>query len=110
MISHQELIAIQVTWHRDFIFEYNVAEIYNEIFGRKLNLDQYNENLKKEKELLMESCGDKDNFTLINNLLKAQRNKTLLVKKQGLQNDLENVLEEHLYPTLTHEYKKDNTK
>jgi DNA sulfur modification protein DndC len=66
--------------------------------------------LRVEKELLKESCKAEGDFNLINNLLKAQRNKILLVKKNGLQSDLENILEEHLYPTFTDVYKNDNAK
>ena len=29
LINYQELVAIQVLWHRDNIFNHNVSEIYN---------------------------------------------------------------------------------
>ena len=32
LISHQELVAIQLTWYRDGVFNYKVADIYNEIY------------------------------------------------------------------------------
>jgi len=106
LISYQELVAIQVVWHRDFIFDYSVSDIYNTIFERQIEIETENESLRREKELLKEACSNEDEFKLINNLLKAQKNKILLVKKNGLQTDLENILEEHLYPTFTDVYKK----
>ncbi len=108
LINYQELVAIQVIWHRDFIFDYSVAEIYNEIFDKEIAIEAETESLRLEKELLKASCKEEGDFNLINNLLKAQRNKILLVKKNGLQSDLENILEEYLYPTFTDVYKKNN--
>ena len=101
LISHQELAAIQVTWNRDFIFEFNVSDIYNQIYNRKITFNQGAENIKKEKSILKDVVGDESEFKLINNLLKAQKNKVLLVNKRGLQNDLEEIIEEHLFPTKT---------
>ena len=103
-------MAIQVIWHRDFIFDHSVSAIYNEIFDRQILIDAESEALRKEKEILKECCETEDNFHLINNMLKAQRNKILLVNKKGLQNDIENILEEYLYPTFTDVYKKDRIK
>lgn len=109
LISYQELVAIQVIWNRDFIFDYNVADLYNEIFERQIQIETESESLRKEKEILREVCETESDFQLINNMLKAQRNKMLLVKKNGLQNDIENILEEHLYPTFTDVYKRNNS-
>lgn len=111
LISNQELVAIQVLWHRDFIFDQSVPDIYKEVYGEDLYLPKNNESLKKEKDLLKESCESEKDFDLINNLLKAQRNKILLVKKHGLQNDIEDLLGEHLNPTKSKAYddhKEDN--
>lgn len=113
LISNQELIAIQVLWHRDFIFDLSVPEIYKEVYGEEFHLPKNNESLRTEKELLKDSCETEEDFTLINNLLKAQRNKVLLVKKQGLQNDIEELLTEHLNPTKSihyNEYSEDSFK
>ncbi len=108
MITYQELVGIQVQWHRDFIFEYSVAEIYNEIMGREIEIQGLDKNIELEKELLKESCQDSpEDVRLINNLLKAQKQKTLLVKKMGLQNDLEEIIEEHINPTITKYYGED---
>jgi DNA sulfur modification protein DndC len=102
LISHQELVAIQVIWHRDYIYEYNVSDLYNEIYGKKIDFDKSNHHIKKERELLKEVCSEnEEDVSLIQNLLKAQKNKVLLVKKHGLQNDLEEILQEHIRPTFT---------
>lgn len=106
LISYQELVAIQVTWHRDFIFDYSVADIYNSIFDKQIEIEGETESLRKEKEILKECCSTEEHYQMINNMLKAQRNKILLVKKRGLQNDIEDILDEYLYPTVTNVYKR----
>ena len=113
LISFQELVGIQVQWHRDFIFEYSVAEIYNKIFETSIVFEDEDDHSRIERETLQESCktNPKD-IRLIQNLLKAQRNKTLLIKKIGLQNDLEAILDENIDPKFTtyyDAYKKNNT-
>jgi len=113
LISNQELVAIQVLWHRDFIYDQSVPDIYKEVYGDELDLPKNNESIRIEKELLKETCESEEDFELINNLLKAQRNKILLVKKQGLQNDIEELLGEHLNPIkskLYDEHQEDNFK
>lgn len=92
LINYQELVAIQVLWHRDNIFNHNVAEIYNGIYGTSISLEDSDERLILEKSMLKESCEDKRDFKLINELLELQKTKTLLMNNRGLQNDLENRL------------------
>lgn len=105
LITHQELVAIQVLWNRDFIFDYNVTDIYNEVFNKKVSFS--NENILEEKKILKEACKEyPEDFELINNLLKTQKNKVLLVSKTGLQNDIDNLLDEQVDPTFTDVYKK----
>jgi DNA sulfur modification protein DndC len=95
LISYQELAAIQVTWYRDNIFNYNVADIYNKVFGTNIVLYVGDDNLVREKELLKESCkGNPEDFELINDLLALQKTKTILMNNRGLQNVLENRLEQ----------------
>jgi len=108
LISYQELVAIQVTWNRDFIFEYNVSDIYNEVIGKNIELNEVGENIKKEKQLLKQNCEDESEFNLVNKLLKTQKNKILLTNRWGLQNDIDNLLDEEIDPTFTHVYQKDN--
>ena len=110
LISYQELVGIQVQWHRDFIFEYSVSDIYNSVYGKTLDIASPGENYQTEKRLLDEACEEHpDDVNLISNLLRAQRNKTLLVKKYGLQNDLEAILEEHVDPKFTPYYHANQT-
>ncbi|MEM6805903.1 MAG: DNA phosphorothioation system sulfurtransferase DndC [Bacteroidota bacterium] len=97
LITHQELVAIQVLWYRDNIFDFNVAEIYNEIFEQELDLSQLDENLIREKELLKEVCKDNpEDFSLINDLLSLQKSRIILMNKYGLQKDMEKKLERFL--------------
>ncbi len=94
LINYQELVAIQVLWHRDYIFDQNVAEIYQKIFGTKIDLQQSNKRIIKEKEMLKEACGNnEEDFQLINELLSLQKSKTILMNNRGLQTDLENHLD-----------------
>lgn len=102
LISLQELAAIQVIWNRDYIYEYSVSDAYKEVFGEAVEFGQKTLDTNYEKELLKEVCGDnKNDVLLINQLLKAQKMKGLLVKKTGLQNDIENILQEAVRPTFT---------
>ncbi|RYZ91408.1 MAG: DNA phosphorothioation system sulfurtransferase DndC [Proteobacteria bacterium] len=96
LINFQELVAIQVLWYRDNIFNQNVSDIYNQVYGVRINLDDYNEKYLKEKKLLKESCSSDKDFDLINNLLALQKSKTILMNNRGLQNDLENKIEHFL--------------
>jgi len=106
LITNQELIAIQVTWYRDNIFEYDVPTIYKECMGKEFTFkDSIDKNVVYEKELLLACCeNDQDDFRLINDLLSLRKSKVLLMNNWGLQNDLENKLEEHLYPTKQYVY------
>lgn len=96
LIKYQELVAIQVLWHRDNLFNYSVSEMYNEIFGTNIKLET-NDKLIQEKKMLEKVCDQNpEDFKLINDLLTLQKSKTLLMNNRGLQNDLENRIEESL--------------
>ncbi|WP_020597293.1 DNA phosphorothioation system sulfurtransferase DndC [Spirosoma panaciterrae] len=102
LISLQELAAIQIIWNRDHIYEYSVSEVYNEVFGKEVDFEQRNASIFKEKKILKDVCQNHpEDYNLINRLLNAQKNKVLLLKKRGLQNDIENILQEHVRPTFT---------
>lgn len=95
LISYQELVAIQVIWHRDGIFQFNVAEIYNKIFGKVLDLRGADEQTLKEQSILKEVCSAKpEHADLINELLDLQKTKTILMNKRGLQRTLEMRIEQ----------------
>ena len=86
LISSQELIAIQIIWYRDGNFETTVNDIYNEVYG----YDIPDDNISLQERILLEkACENPDHYKLIQELLALQKNKVLLMKKQGLQNDLE---------------------
>lgn len=97
LISYQELVAIQVTWYRDSLFKHKVADIFNSIYGTKISFDHEDEKSLKEKELLRNVCQDKPkDFILISDLLTLQKTKTILMNNRGLQNDLENRIEQFI--------------
>lgn len=98
LISHQELVAIQVIWYRDEkYYKTKVSDIYNKIFQKKLNMKNIDEKIKQEKELLKKSVEkDPENFELIEDLLKIQKTKDLMVKKVGLKSSLETRIEEFI--------------
>ncbi len=94
LITNQELIAIQVIWSRDLFFDKKVSQVYNEVFNVKLTMENKTERQEKEEQLLREACeNDNDDFNLIQDLIQLQRSKTLMVKKRGLQADIENRLD-----------------
>jgi len=87
LISSQELIAIQVIWYRDGIFDQKVGKIYGEVYGREISIDKMK---FKEKIILENICGtNTKDYQLINDLLSLQKNKTILMNNYGLQSDLE---------------------
>ncbi|MGB5981352.1 MAG: DNA phosphorothioation system sulfurtransferase DndC [Nonlabens sp.] len=97
LITNQELVAIQTIWYRDLIFDYKVSNIYHSAYNTNMNMEEQNKKQEKELELLEKSCekNPKD-FELIQELLMLQKNKSLLNKKRGLKNDIENKIEEYL--------------
>ena len=96
LITSQELIAIQVIWYRDGNFTTTVNDIYNGVYG----YDLPNNNIGLEERLLLEkSCNNSSHYLLIQELLALQKNKVLLMKKYGLQTDLEARLERYVRET-----------
>lgn len=91
LISTQELIAIQIIWYRDGNFTTTVNDIYNEVYG----YDIPNDSISLQERILLESAceANPSHYQLIQELLALQKNKVLLMKKQGLQNDLETRLD-----------------
>ena len=93
LITSQELIAIQVMWYRDGNFSTTVNDIYNEVYG----YDLPNDNIGLQERLLLEkSCNNPAHYLLIQELLALQKNKVLLMKKYGLQTDLEARLDSYV--------------
>ncbi|GGC42986.1 hypothetical protein GCM10011386_39110 [Parapedobacter defluvii] len=102
LITLQELSAIQIVWNRDHIYEHTVSDAYKEVFGESVEFGQTALEIDREKELLNTVCAENsEDVQLIQRLLNAQKNKGLLLKKMGLQSDLENILQEYVRPTFT---------
>ncbi len=97
LINYQELVAIQVIWYRDSIFNEKVADIYNSTYGTTFSFEQEDGKSLKEIELLKKVCVDtpKD-YTLLRDLLTLQKTKTILMNNRGLQNDLENRIDQFI--------------
>lgn len=96
LINYQDLVAIQVMWHRDSIFKYSVADIYNTVNGTDLNKSDFNDQDVFEKEVLKESCKTPGDFELISELLELQKSKFILVNNYGLHDDLEKHIERRI--------------
>lgn len=97
LINNQELIAIQVTWYRDLFFDYKVSDIYNKVFNKNLDMKEHNQAVQKEEELLLASCeGDKAQFKLIQDLLKLEKSKVIMMRRRGLTEDIERLYKKHI--------------
>lgn len=97
LIGNQELIAIQVIWHKDLIFTHKVSDIYNKVFDKILDMKKNTEKIQREVDLLKSVCDDQpSDFDLIQELLIMQKNKALLNRKRGLKDDLERVIEKYI--------------
>ena len=108
LITRQELVTIQLIWHRDHIYEYDVSQVLNKAYGKNMEFEDIGENVHTEKLLLKKACKSYgSDYGLINNLLMAQKNRILLVNRRGLQRDIENILDEYLYQKFTDVYRKD---
>lgn len=90
LVTHQELVAIQLAWYRDFYFKRKVSDIYNSIYKTHIDMSKHDEKIQQEHDLLKKSCnGQEEQVTLIHELLALQKSKSLMMKKRGLQSDIE---------------------
>lgn len=97
LITHQELVLIQYYWYRDCYFKTRVSDIYNSIFKTEIDMSKQTEKFKQESDLLKESCkNEQKDVDLIQDLLALQKTKTLMIRKRGLQADIENRLDQYL--------------
>jgi DNA sulfur modification protein DndC len=48
LISNQELIAIQVIWYRNLVFNYKVSKIYNKIYNMEFDMKNQDEKIRRE--------------------------------------------------------------
>lgn len=90
LITNQELIAIQVLWNRDGLFDWNVADIYRKIYGHEISVNSIKNIGITERRILNEVCEDDPSYYhLIDNLISLQESKSLMLSKYGLHNDVE---------------------
>jgi DNA sulfur modification protein DndC len=95
LISQQELVIIQYHWFRDNFFETKVSDIYNEVYQINIDMSKQEEKQREEEELLAKSCKEEPkDLKFIMDSLALQKTKTLMMKKRGLQADLENRLDQ----------------
>lgn len=100
LITHQEMVLIQYYWFRDVFFKTKVSEVYNSIFNTQIDMSKQEEKHKQESNLLKSSCKEEPrDVELIQDLLALQKTKTLLVRKRGLQSDIENRLKQFIEET-----------
>ncbi|HVW15861.1 MAG TPA: DNA phosphorothioation system sulfurtransferase DndC [Mucilaginibacter sp.] len=97
LITQQEMVLIQYYWFRDLFFTQRVSDIYNEVFNRNLHMGKHKKNFQQEQDLLKASCQQESkDVELIQDLLALQKTKTLMIRKRGLQADLENRIEQFI--------------
>jgi DNA sulfur modification protein DndC len=94
LITNQELIAIQVTWTRDGLFDFHVGKIYRDVYQKNISTNNMKSLGQTERRLLNEVCKEQpEYYHLIDNLIEIQESKTLLISKYGLHNDVEKQIE-----------------
>jgi DNA sulfur modification protein DndC len=97
LITHQEMVLIQYHWFRDSFFKTKVSQVYNRIFQTQIDMSKQEEKFKQEADLLKKSCKkEPKDVELIQDLLALQKTKTLMIRKRGLQSDIENRLDQFI--------------
>lgn len=97
LITQQELVLIQYHWFRDCFFDTKVSDIYNEVFKNNIDMSRQIEKLKEEEDLLAKSCKEEPkDLNFIRDSLALQKTKTLMIRKRGLQADLDRRLEQYI--------------
>jgi len=97
LITHQEMVLIQYYWFRDCFFKTKVSQVYNRIFKTQIDMSKQEEKYKQEANLLKKSCKQEPkDVELIQDLLALQKTKTLMIRKRGLQSDIDNRLNQFI--------------
>lgn len=97
LITHQEMVLIQYYWFRDSFFKTKVSDVYNKIFKIQIDMSKQEDKHKQETELLSQSCKQEPkDVELIQDLLALQKTKTLMIRKRGLQSDIDNRLNQYI--------------
>jgi DNA sulfur modification protein DndC len=100
LISHQEMVMIQYHWFRDCFFTTRVSDIYNRLYQTKIDMSKQEERSRQEIDLLRKSCTkEPGDVQFIQDLLALQKTRTLMIRKRGLQSDIENRLEQFIEET-----------
>jgi len=97
LITHQEMVLIQYYWFRDCFFKTKVSQVYNRIFKTQIDMSKQEEKHKQEADLLKKSCKQEPkDVEFIQDLLALQKTKTLMIRKRGLQSDIDNRLNQFI--------------
>ncbi|MEI6816718.1 MAG: DNA phosphorothioation system sulfurtransferase DndC [Bacteroidota bacterium] len=97
LITHQEMVLIQFHWFRDCFFKTKVSDIYNRIYNVNMEMSKREKRMMEETELLYDHCKEEPrDVEFIMDCLALQKTKTLLVKKRGLQSDIDNRLNQFI--------------
>lgn len=97
LITHQEMVLIQFHWFRDLFFKTKVSDIYNKVFKTKFDMSKQEKKFNEESDLLRQTCKqDPRDVELIQDLLALQKTKTLMMRKRGLQSDIDNRLNQFI--------------
>ena len=81
-------------WNRDMIFDFNVGDIYRQVYNKEISTNNIKSLDETERRILKEVCQeDVSYYHLIDNLITLQESKTLMISKYGLHNDVENRIE-----------------
>lgn len=105
LITHQEMVLIQYHWFRDSFFKTKVSQVYNRIYKTPLDMSKQEEKHKQEAELLKKSCKQEPkDVELIQDLLALQKTKTLMIRKRGLQSDIDNRLNQFIEELKSEKY------
>ena len=93
----EEMVLIQFHWFRDHYFKRKVSDIYNAIYKTDMDMSKQEEKMKEEIDLLGESCKEEPkDVGLIQDLLALQKTKTLMMRKRGLLEDIENRIDDYI--------------
>ncbi len=97
LITHQEMMLIQYYWFRDCFLKTKVSQVYNRIFKTQIDMSKQEEKYKQEADLLKKSCQQEPkDVELIQDLLALQKTKYLMIRKRGLQSDIDNRLNQFI--------------
>jgi len=97
LITHQEMVLIQYYWFRDCFFKTKVSQVYNRIFKTQIDMSKQEEKHKQEADLLKKTCKQEPkDVEFIQDLLALQKTKTLMIRKRGLQSDIDNRLNQFI--------------